>query len=270
VDVLVDLEPTAFTSLDYFVPSPDGRYLAYGASSDGTEESILHVIDTRSKAIVLAPIDRARDAEVAWMPGETQALVYSRQHPRIGSGPLPEGMKKVFLRPLAPNDPETALFGYEVGARAFVKQRGRSFGRRGRQSFCRGRDRSRGRRRDAARGEARADLSNAKKHGAIAVPTAAGVIAWALRGRDLFTIEYAGAPRHRLLRHTLNDDGSELHGKRRDAGSTRHVTASFGDSRDREERSFCSGGSLACEARIRRRSACGAAADAAAPLRTRW
>jgi prolyl oligopeptidase len=70
--VLIDpmaLDPSGATTLDYWYPSADGGFLAYGLSHGGTEESLLRVMDVGSGTIVDGPIDRARYAQVAWLSG---------------------------------------------------------------------------------------------------------------------------------------------------------------------------------------------------------
>ena len=59
--ILVDpnaLDPTGGTSIDWFVPSPDGRFLAVSISSGGSEAGDVHVFDAQT----------ARDAETARPP----------------------------------------------------------------------------------------------------------------------------------------------------------------------------------------------------------
>lgn len=49
--VVVDpthLDPSGATTIDFFHPSPDGRFVAVSLSSDGTEEGTVHVFDVRS------------------------------------------------------------------------------------------------------------------------------------------------------------------------------------------------------------------------------
>jgi prolyl oligopeptidase len=70
--VLVDpmaVDPTGTTTLDFWVPSPDGRLLAYGLSEGGSENSVIRVIDVVSLELVDAPIDRIRHSPIAWRPG---------------------------------------------------------------------------------------------------------------------------------------------------------------------------------------------------------
>ena len=79
--VLVDpiaVDPSGATTLDSWQPSKEGDLLAYQLSSGGTEESVLHVLDVHTGALVDGPIDRARYSPVAWLPGG-QSFYYVRR-----------------------------------------------------------------------------------------------------------------------------------------------------------------------------------------------
>jgi prolyl oligopeptidase len=81
--VLIDpvtLDPTGTTTLDAWQPSKEGDLLAYQVSSGGTEESVLHVLDVATGALVDGPIDRARYSPVAWVPGG-ESFYYVRRLP---------------------------------------------------------------------------------------------------------------------------------------------------------------------------------------------
>ena len=47
-------------ALDYFAPSPDNRYVAYGISPGGSEESVLHVLEVATGKETGEAIDRAQ------------------------------------------------------------------------------------------------------------------------------------------------------------------------------------------------------------------
>jgi prolyl oligopeptidase len=64
-------------SLDWYYPSPDGRYLAYGTSADGSEDSVLRVRDVASGIDLEDRIPRTRHASVAWTP-DTRRFYYTR------------------------------------------------------------------------------------------------------------------------------------------------------------------------------------------------
>jgi prolyl oligopeptidase len=55
-------------SLDWFYPSPNGRYVAFGVSFDGDEQSILHVIETDTARLGPERIPFTSLATVAWLP----------------------------------------------------------------------------------------------------------------------------------------------------------------------------------------------------------
>ncbi len=55
-------------ALDYFEPSWDGRSLAYGLSTGGSEQSTLHVLDVATMQALPEAIERAHDSVVTWRP----------------------------------------------------------------------------------------------------------------------------------------------------------------------------------------------------------
>ncbi|WP_424217577.1 prolyl oligopeptidase family serine peptidase (plasmid) [Streptomyces sp. BI20] len=72
VRVLLDplvWDPTGRTVLDAWSPSWEGDLIAVQTSSDGTEDSVLHVLDRASGKVVDGPIGRLRRTDVAWLPG---------------------------------------------------------------------------------------------------------------------------------------------------------------------------------------------------------
>ncbi len=58
----------AHASIDAFVPSQDGRRLAYVVSTGGSEAGVLHVIDVESGKALPDVIDRAGFAQISWLP----------------------------------------------------------------------------------------------------------------------------------------------------------------------------------------------------------
>lgn len=75
------------TALDWYYPSPDGRFLAYGLSEDGSERSVLHLMDLGSLAALPDRISDTRAADLAWLP-DGGGFYYTR-YPAAGS--VPEG-----------------------------------------------------------------------------------------------------------------------------------------------------------------------------------
>lgn len=99
-------------ALDWWFPSEDGKYVAYGISSSGSEESVLHVLETASGKVLPDAIDRTRFASVAWK-NDNSGFYYTR-HPKKGDVAAGEEVYhvKVFYHALG-SDPvkDPLLFG---------------------------------------------------------------------------------------------------------------------------------------------------------------
>jgi prolyl oligopeptidase len=88
--VVVDpnaLNAEGTTALDWYYPSDDGRLLAYGLSDDGSEESMLRVLDVATGEHRPDRIPRTRAASLAWLP-DASGFYYTR-YPAAGE--VPEG-----------------------------------------------------------------------------------------------------------------------------------------------------------------------------------
>ncbi|MFW9805897.1 MAG: prolyl oligopeptidase family protein [Candidatus Thorarchaeota archaeon] len=70
-------------SIDWFFPSWDGQYVAYGVSESGTEESVLYVYDITNSKHLQDEIPRTRWADVAWNT-DNSGFYYTR-YPLPGS-----------------------------------------------------------------------------------------------------------------------------------------------------------------------------------------
>ena len=81
------LNPAGTTALDWFYPSLDGRLLAYGLSENGSEQSVLHLLEVESGRLLSDRIPRTRAASLAWVP-DSAGFYYSR-YPAVGE--LPPG-----------------------------------------------------------------------------------------------------------------------------------------------------------------------------------
>jgi prolyl oligopeptidase len=95
--VLLDVNQLAADgtiALDWWFPSDDGKYLAYGTSASGSEESTLHLIESASGKLLPDTIDRTRFASVAWKK-DNSGFYYTR-HPKKGD--VPEGQEVYFVK----------------------------------------------------------------------------------------------------------------------------------------------------------------------------
>ena len=64
-------------AVNHFSASPDGRYLAYGLSTGGSEAAVLHLLDTRNLQPVGEPIDRADFGVARWSP-DSRRFAFNR------------------------------------------------------------------------------------------------------------------------------------------------------------------------------------------------
>jgi prolyl oligopeptidase len=81
------LNASGTTALDWYYPSEDGRLLAYGISENGSEESVLHLLDLDTARHLPDTIPRMRAASLAWLP-DASGFYYSR-YPAANE--VPEG-----------------------------------------------------------------------------------------------------------------------------------------------------------------------------------
>jgi prolyl oligopeptidase len=77
------LDPKGLTTLDWYYPSSDGRFVAYGLSHGGDERSTLHVVDVASGRDTGEKIPHTQRSAVAWI-GEG---FYYTVHPAPGTVP---------------------------------------------------------------------------------------------------------------------------------------------------------------------------------------
>jgi prolyl oligopeptidase len=104
-------------ALNYYAPSDDGKYVAYGISPGGSENAVLHVLEAATKRESSETIDRAQFGDViSWRPDE-RSFFYNRLQKLAPDAPPTDRYLKsrVFLHVIG-TDPEKdpAVFGYEV------------------------------------------------------------------------------------------------------------------------------------------------------------
>ena len=94
------LAPDGTIALDWWYPSEDGRYVAFGTSPNGSELSTLQVIETSTGKLLPEKIERTRAASLAWLP-DSSGFYYTR-YPRPGDVPAGEEMynRRVFFHQL--------------------------------------------------------------------------------------------------------------------------------------------------------------------------
>lgn len=112
--VLLDpcvLDPNGRTVLDAWEPSLEGDLLAYQVSRDGTEDSLLWVVDVATGLAVDGPIDRVRSSSIAWLPGGEMFYYVRCLDPRLHAGEE-RYHRRVHLHPVGSEcDTDALVFG---------------------------------------------------------------------------------------------------------------------------------------------------------------
>jgi len=115
--VLVDANQLAADgtiALDWFQPSENGKYVAYGTSQSGSEMSTLHIVETKTCTILPDVIERTRAASIAWLH-DNSGFYYTR-YPKKGDVPPGQEMynRHVFFHWLGA-DPESDALVFGEG-----------------------------------------------------------------------------------------------------------------------------------------------------------
>ena len=103
-------------TLSYFYPSYDGRYVAYGISPAGSEDAVIHILDTTTGRETGENIDRSWYGGINWLDDGKSFYHIRFQKLEAGMDPAERRLKsRVYLHRVG-TDPETdvAVFGYGV------------------------------------------------------------------------------------------------------------------------------------------------------------
>lgn len=108
-------EPAA---INYYAPSNDGRYIAYGVSQGGSEMATLHIMDVDAQKDFPETIDRAEFGGVAWRD-DNQSFFYNRLQ-KLGkdSSPLDKYRDSKMLLHVLGQSPDTdePVFGRNLSS----------------------------------------------------------------------------------------------------------------------------------------------------------
>jgi prolyl oligopeptidase len=108
-------------SIDYFQPSLDGVYVAYGISLGGSEESVLHVLQSSTGKVLPDTIDRAQFGSPSWLP-DGKTFFYTRQQKLAPDSPPTAIYQKLKVyRHTLGGDPESEPLVFGFGANPAVK-----------------------------------------------------------------------------------------------------------------------------------------------------
>src|ERR1035437_1382316 len=64
-------------AINYFVPSWDGKHVAYGMSAGGSEDASLYILNLVTGKLVGQPIARVHESLVSWLP-DSQSLTFNQ------------------------------------------------------------------------------------------------------------------------------------------------------------------------------------------------
>jgi prolyl oligopeptidase len=107
-------------SIDYFQPSLDGVYVAYGISLGGSEESVLHVLQSATGTLLPDSIDRAQFASPSWLP-DGKSFFYTRAQKLAADAPPTAKYQKLKVyRHTLGGDPDTEPLVFGFGANPAV------------------------------------------------------------------------------------------------------------------------------------------------------
>lgn len=110
-------------SLQFYRPSPDGKYIVYGLAQSGSEQTTVYILDTKTGRDYSESIDRIEPyyTAPAWLPDAT-GFFYVRLPKLAPDAPPTEGSKnsRVYLHKLG-TDPEKDSFVFGIGSSPLVK-----------------------------------------------------------------------------------------------------------------------------------------------------
>lgn len=102
-------------SIDYFQPSLDGNYVAYGISPGGSEDSVLHILESSTGKALSDVIDRAQFGQPIWLPDGKSFFMTRTQKLGPNDPPTAKYQKLRTYRHTLGSDPEKdpQVFGYD-------------------------------------------------------------------------------------------------------------------------------------------------------------
>lgn len=102
-------------SIDYFQPSLDGKYVAYGISPGGSEDSVLHILEAATGKPLSDVIDRAQFGQPSWLEDGKSFFMARTQKLGPNDPPTAKYQKLRVYRHRLGDDPEKdpQIFGYD-------------------------------------------------------------------------------------------------------------------------------------------------------------
>jgi prolyl oligopeptidase len=109
-------EPGIHFTINYYSPSLDGRYVAYGVSPGGSEDAVIHVMEVNSGQELGDAIERSWYGGISWLP-DNRSFVHIQFQPfKAGMEANERRLKtRVLLHRVGTSaDSDVPVFGYGV------------------------------------------------------------------------------------------------------------------------------------------------------------
>jgi prolyl oligopeptidase len=103
-------------AVNWFVPSWDGQYVAYGMSAGGSEQASLYILDLKTGKHVGKPIPRVNEGLTNWLP-DSKSITYNQLKQLTAEDPETEfylDSKVMWLKLGAPESDAKPVFGPTV------------------------------------------------------------------------------------------------------------------------------------------------------------
>ncbi len=129
------LDPTTLAeggkhaAIDYFVPSPNGKYVIVGVSLGGSENSVLHVIEVATGKLMGESITRAQEAEPSWTD-DSQGFYFTRMQAMSPGAPAStryDNERIYFHRLGASEETDQPIFGPDITTDLALPKNGNIF-----------------------------------------------------------------------------------------------------------------------------------------------
>jgi prolyl oligopeptidase len=134
-DARLLLDPTTLAeggkhaAIDYFVPSPNGKYVIVGVSLGGSENSVLHVIEVDTGKLMGEAITRAQEAAPSWAD-DSQGFYFTRMQamaPGAAASTKYDNERIYFHRLGSPEETDRPIFGPDITADPALPKNGNIF-----------------------------------------------------------------------------------------------------------------------------------------------
>jgi prolyl oligopeptidase len=115
-------------AIDYYVPSPNGQYVAVGVSLGGSENSVLHVVETATGKLLSESISRAQEADPSWTD-DSKGFYFARLQAMGSTAPASTKYdnERVYYHRLGAEEADRQVFGSDITSDPALPKNGNVF-----------------------------------------------------------------------------------------------------------------------------------------------